>query len=166
MNVVLFDTREPSPHPWEAWLPLGWTFQRAALETGDLLLASHPYGAVVERKTSGDLASCVGACRERFERELRRGRYCGRFVVVVEGSLSAVADAARGIHANAVIGTIAAWTLRFAPFVFCGSERLAADFAFRLLASQLPSAERRLGRPPPPERKAAAVRKATEASAA
>jgi ERCC4-type nuclease len=120
--------------------------ERAALETGDLVLASHPYGATIERKTPGDLASCVGVGRERFERELARGRYCGRFVVVVEGSLSDVASAARGIHHNAVIGTLAAWTERYCPFVFAGNERLAADFSFRVLANQLPPAERRLGR--------------------
>ena len=89
--------------------------KRASLETGDLVLASHPYGAVIERKTPGDLASCIGASRERFERELRRS----------------------------IMGTLAAWTLRFCPFVFAGSQRLAVDFAVRLLAAQLPEAERR-----------------------
>jgi ERCC4-type nuclease len=123
-------------------LPSGWAFERSSLETGDLALASHPDGVLVERKTPGDLASCIGAGRERFERELKRGRYCGRMVVVVEGSLSDVAVAARGIHHNAVVGTLANWTLRFCPFVFAGSERLAADFAFRFLASQLRSIER------------------------
>ena len=48
-----------------------------------------------------------------------------------------MAVAARGIHHNAVVGTLAAWTRRYCPFVFCGSERLAADFAFRFLAGQL-----------------------------
>ena len=118
-------------------------FERASLETGDLALASHPHGVLVERKTPGDLASCIGAGRERFERELSRGRYCGRFVVVVEGSLSDVTVAARGVHHNAVLGTLASWTLRYCPFVFAGSQRLAADFAWRLLASQLPSGQRR-----------------------
>jgi ERCC4-type nuclease len=151
MGIVLCDTREPWPHPWSAMLPLGWAFERTSLETGDLVLASHPHGAVIERKTPGDLASCIGAGRERFERELRRSRYAGRFVVVVEGSLSDVAVAAGGIHHNAVIGTLAAWTERYCPFTFAGSERLAADFALRLLASQLPSTEPRLGRPPPSE---------------
>jgi hypothetical protein len=33
-------------------------------------LAALPEGAVVERKTPGDLASCIGSGRERFEREL------------------------------------------------------------------------------------------------
>jgi hypothetical protein len=80
--------------------------------------------------------------------------------------MSDVCIAARGIHANAVIGTIAAWTLRYCSFVFAGIERLAADFAFRLLASQLPSAERPLRRREPsqtgkPPLKAIAMRKAT-----
>jgi DNA excision repair protein ERCC-4 len=145
MSVILCDTREPWPHPWTAMLPLGWTLERASLETGDFCLATHPHGAVIERKTPCDMASCMGAGRERFERELRRGRYVGRFVVVVEGSLSDVAVAARGIHHNAVVGTLAAWSFRFCPFVFAGTERLAADFAFRLLASQL-RAERRYPR--------------------
>jgi DNA excision repair protein ERCC-4 len=141
--IVLCDTREPWPHPWSAMLPEGWAFERTSLETGDFALAFHPHGAVVERKTPGDLASCIGTGRERFERELRRSRYVGRFVVLIEGSLSDVAIAARGVHHNAVLGSIASWTLRFCPFVFAGSQRLAADFAFRFLASQLPSEERR-----------------------
>ena len=40
---------------------------------------------------------------------------------------------------NAVAGTLAAWTLRYCPFVFCGSQREAADFSFRLLAAQGPN---------------------------
>ena len=68
-------------------------------------------------------------------------------VVVVEGTLTDVAVAARGIHHNAVVGTLAAWTRCYCPFVFCGSERLAADFAFRFLAGQLRGIER-LGNAP------------------
>jgi hypothetical protein len=117
--IVVVDTREPWPHPWAVLLPQGWVLERASLETG----ASHPHGAVLERKTPSDMASCIGAGRERFERELKRGRYCRRMAVVV--------------------GSIAAWTLRFCPFVFAGSQRLAADFSWRLLASPLPSEERR-----------------------
>jgi hypothetical protein len=148
-----------------AILPLGWELERTALETGDLVLASHPHGATVERKTPGDLASCIGAGRERFERELRRSRYCGRFVVVVEGTLSDVAEAARGIHSNAVIGTLAAWTERYCPFIFAGSERLAANFTWRLLASQLPSSERPL-RPREPSQTGKPPLKATSVSKA
>jgi DNA excision repair protein ERCC-4 len=61
--------------------------ERGTLETGDVALAALPEGAVIERKTPGDLAGCIGSGRERFEREFRRGHYAGRLVVVVEGGL-------------------------------------------------------------------------------
>ena len=93
-KIILADTREPWPHPWERFLPEGWALERGTLETGDLALGLLPEGGVIERKTSSDLANCIGKGRERFERELRRGRYVGRMVVVVEGTLTDVAVAA------------------------------------------------------------------------
>ena len=89
--VLLVDTREPDPHPWERYLPEGWRFEHRALETGDNCAG---------RKTAGDLVSCIGGERTRFERELKRGRYCGRMVVVVEGSLSDVVAAGRRLMAE------------------------------------------------------------------
>jgi hypothetical protein len=112
------------------------------LETGDVAIARLPDGVVIERKAPGDLACCVGSSRERFERELRRGRYCGRFIVVVEGTLGDVCSAARGMHHSSIVGSIAAWTARFCPFVFAGSVEAAADFSFRALASQVRDIER------------------------
>jgi DNA excision repair protein ERCC-4 len=88
------------------------------------------------------MVSCLGGERERFERELKRGRYCGRVIVVVEGSLADVVVAVRRLHHNAIIGTISAWTLRYCPFVFCDSERIATDFAFRFLAAQVRDVQR------------------------
>ena len=137
------DSREPSnPHPWERYLPEGWSIECAALETGDLCLQSHYDGAVIERKTPGDLASCIAAGRERFERELKRGRYCHRLVVVVEGSLSDVVVAASGIHRNAIVGSIAAWTLAMQPLSSPAPSESRQIFGFRFLAAQLPSAVR------------------------
>jgi len=140
--IILLDTREPDPHPWQRYLPEGWRFERECLETGDLCLSAIPNGIVVERKTAGDLAGCLGASRERFERELKRSRYCGRFLIVVEGSLADVIGAARGFHHSAVIGTIAAWSVRYAPILFCGSVQVAAQVAFSALRSQIRDSER------------------------
>jgi hypothetical protein len=84
----------------------------------------------------------IGTSRERFEKELRRGRYVGRMIVVIEGTLADVCAASRGISHNAITGTLAAWTLRYCPFVFAGSVQAAAEFAFRLLAAQVRDAER------------------------
>jgi ERCC4-type nuclease len=110
--------------------------------SGDVVLSALPEGAVIERKTPSDMASCIGASRERFEKELRRGRYVGRMIVVIEGTLADVCAASRGISRNAIMGTLAAWTLRYCPFVFCGSQREAADFAFRFLAAPVRDAKR------------------------
>ena len=85
----------------------------------------------MERKTPSDLASCIGANRERFEKELRRGRYVGKLVVVIEGTLADVYAASRGISHNAITGTLAAWTLRYCPFVFCGSQQEAAQLCLQ-----------------------------------
>jgi hypothetical protein len=71
-----------------------------------MALAGLPDGAVIERKTPGDLASCIGGERTRFERELKRGRCCGRMAVVVSGSLADVVVAGRGLHHNAIIGSL------------------------------------------------------------
>ena len=48
---VIFDTREPWPHPWAAYLLEGWELERGTLETGDIALAALPEGAIIERKT-------------------------------------------------------------------------------------------------------------------
>lgn len=127
--LITVDSREPEPHPWERYLPDGWRLERGTLETGDLALAALPDGAVVERKTPGDLLSCLGGERTRFERELKRGRYCGRMIVVVEGPLADVVVAGRRLHHNAIIGTFAAWTLRYCPFVLAayGGYHVAVD---------------------------------------
>jgi ERCC4-type nuclease len=140
--TLLFDTREPDPHPWARHLPEGWCIVRGTLETGDIALARIPEGVVIERKTPHDLVGCIGASRERFERELRRGRYVGRFLIVVEGSLEDVQRAARGIHPNSIIGTLAAWAVRFCPIIFAGSTAGAAEFAFRALAAQVRDIQR------------------------
>ena len=135
--VITIDSREPNPHPWTRFLPQRWQIERGTLDVGDFVLASHPVGNVVERKTSSDMAACLGSERERFTRELRRGRYAGRMIVVIEGTMADLIAAARGIHINAVVGSIACWTMRYCPFVFAGDQRLAAEFSFRFLASQL-----------------------------
>jgi len=140
--TVIIDTREPCPHPWERFLPDGWTLEIGTLETGDVALARLPDGVVIERKTASDLAGCIGSSRERFERELKRSRYCGRFIVVCEGSLSDICNVSRGLTQNAVTGTVAAWTTRYCPIVFAGSVAAAADFAFRALRSQIRDIER------------------------
>lgn len=142
--TILCDTREPDwqCHPWRNSVPAHVTIQRATLETGDFALAGNETGAVVERKTVADLLACIGGERERFERELARSRYCGRFIVVCEGSLDALITAGSGFHLPSLLGTLAAWQRRFCPILFAGRPAIAAHFALSFLCGPVNEAER------------------------
>jgi DNA excision repair protein ERCC-4 len=134
---LLIDSREPWPHPWAPHFSADVRLERDTLETGDVALSAIPDGAVVERKTVSDLLCCIGNGRERFERELKRSRYCGRLLVIVEGALVEVLRETRSIHPNAIIGTLAAWQRRYAPFCFAGSVQTAAQMAESFLRGQV-----------------------------
>ena len=134
---ILVDTRDPWQHPWAAHFSPDTTVERGTLETGDVALAAIPEGVVIERKTVSDFLGCVGSNRERFERELRGGRHCGRFVVIVEGALVEVLHSRRAMSEAPILGTIAAWTARYCPIVFAGRAATAAALAESCLRSQI-----------------------------
>lgn len=141
--TVTLDSREPHhPHPWAEFLPRDWRMERGTLETGDVALAALPLGVTIERKTVPDFLSCVGSNRERFTRELQRGRYLARLLVIVEGSLPDVLAASRGISHAAILGTVSAWSCRFGPILFAGSTRLAAELCWRALSAQIRDIQR------------------------
>lgn len=144
---ILMDSRESAdPHPWVEHFSADVRITRGALETGDFALAALPDAAVVERKAVGDLLACLGRGRERFERELQRGRHVGRLVVVCDGSMADLLCEARrrggGMSDASIIGTLAAWQRRYCPFFFAGSVRVAAEFTERLLRGQINEAQR------------------------
>jgi len=141
INIIV-DTREPEPHPWAKWLPAHVTLEGAALDTGDFALAGLPDAAVVERKAVSDFLGCLTANRERFERELARSRHVGRFVVIVEGTLLDCIRARGGLSEASLLGTVAAWSRRFCPILFAGTERHAAELAFRFLVGQITEGQR------------------------
>ncbi len=106
-------------------------------------LPALPDAAVVERKTVPDLLGCIGSNRQRFERELKRGRYVGRFMVIIEGTLADVIEKAQEmIHPASIIGTLAAWQRRYCPILFAGTPELAARVAESFLCSQIREVER------------------------
>jgi ERCC4-type nuclease len=144
---ILVDSREPWPHPWIRYWPADAIVERVTLETGDFALAGMEDGAVVERKAPGDFLACVGVERERFTRELMRSRYVGHFVVIVEASLPEVLRSARGLHPNAIIGTVSAWTRRYCPVLFAGDVGLAARLAYAWLTQPRDEARYVLRRP-------------------
>lgn len=143
LPCILVDTREPlgvdgQLHPWAAFWESNVRLVRQTLPTGDFCLAGNPTIAI-ERKTGGDLVKCLGAERDRFEAELDRATLLTAFAVVVSCSFENLLRERRGLHINAVVGTLAAWQRRYRiPFFFAGTNALAANFTLRFLAQARP----------------------------
>lgn len=147
---IVVDTREPElvAHPWARYFPRWVRLTQGTLATGDFALAGNTDGVVVERKSIPDLLSCFTHERDRFERELMRGRYMQRLITVCEGSLIDCIRAAMerkeehgsAITPAAIVGSTVAMFLRFHGILFAGSCQCAAEFTWRILAMQLKDA--------------------------
>ncbi|MFN0127836.1 MAG: hypothetical protein ACKV19_14240 [Verrucomicrobiales bacterium] len=131
--TVIFDSREPTNHPWLPHLPAGWKSVVTGLETGDVCLLENP-GWVCERKSGSDFLACVGRERQRFDRELARARNLAGFFVIVESDLPALDRIRGGLSMEAILGSVAAWCRRGTPVLFAGDVPNAAALAWRILA--------------------------------
>jgi DNA excision repair protein ERCC-4 len=141
------DSRESAdPHSWVPYFSADVQIVRGTLDVGDFALAALPDAAVIERKSCPDMYQCLGRERERFERELIRGRYVGRMVVVIEGTMADLFCEARrrggGLSDNSIIGSLATWQRLYCPFFFSGSVQVAAQFTERYLRGQITEAAR------------------------
>ncbi len=127
MPVLLVDTREPDPHPWQPHFTA--PVIRGPLSTGDFSLPACENLVCVERKTMSDLISCLCTGRERFERELARTRAISHFWVVCEGSHGNVL---RGNHRSTMVpgaafqSIVALMTRYRIPFLMANDAATAA----------------------------------------
>ena len=84
--IIVIDTREQLPY----------TFQtpsvKGTLDTGDYSILGAENCIAIERKTLPDLIGCLCNGRERFERELHRGKSLDYFAIVVEASLTDIVN--------------------------------------------------------------------------
>ncbi|KAF0235302.1 MAG: ERCC4 domain-containing [Desulfovibrionaceae bacterium] len=120
--TIIVDTREQAPYAFERFQAES---VRAGLPTGDYSLPGHERHAAIERKSLDDLIGCLAVGRDRFERELARGRSMDLFAVVVEASMEDVARHryTSRMDPHAALQSILAFQVRYAcPFVFAGSR--------------------------------------------
>ena len=80
--LIKIDTREQLPYSFIIPSEVG------TLPIGDYSISGLEHNISIERKTLDDLVGCLTQQRERFERELFRGKALDYFTLVVEGSLS------------------------------------------------------------------------------
>jgi len=105
------------------------------LQTGDYSILGLESIVAVERKSLGDLLSCVGQHRERFEREVQRLFAYPVRALVVESSWP---DLEQGewrskITPAAAVGSCLGWIAAGLPVVMAGSHQRAGRYVARLL---------------------------------
>jgi ERCC4-type nuclease len=127
---IIIDTREQLPYRFQTPTVKG------TLDTGDYSILGAEHLIAVERKTLDDLISCLCDGRERFERELYRGRALDFFALVVECSLS---DLVNGNYRSkmipkSAIQSILAFSIRYRLPVFFVENR---DYGARVTESLL-----------------------------
>ena len=144
MKIVI-DNREQTPLDFK---PYDCTVERGSLSTGDYSLAGLQDIVAIERKSLPDLVACLmGEQRERFERELARGRGLECFAIIVEAAMQDVRNHAyrSKMKPHAVLQSVLAFQVRYrVPFVWAGSPEGAAYATFWTLAKFLREQELRL----------------------
>lgn len=135
---ILIDTREQAPFAFQGY---DVDLAPATLPTGDYSIPGFEDRAAIERKSLEDLVGCLmGSNRQRFERELARGRHYELFAVVVEASF---ADVAHGryrseMKAHSALQSIITFQVRYqVPFLWCGNRAGAEYMTYSLLAKYL-----------------------------
>ncbi len=125
MRVVV-DSREQAPYDFAgASCYAGTTVEQGSLSTGDYAPKGLEHLCAVERKSLPDFVACLGRERDRFVRELERGRGLECFAVVVEGDFASLAhhDYRGQLDAHSACQSVASFVARLkVPVLFAGSR--------------------------------------------
>lgn len=145
--TVVVDTREGAPWHFrsiradakENNAPLIVRTERKTLKTGDYSIAGHEHQIAIERKEKGDCFHCMGADRERFEKQVQRLSELPFGYVIVEADWLSI----WGGHSNSQLKpkvihrTVISWQLRYRSvhWFLCPTRAFAESTAFRILES-------------------------------
>lgn len=117
------------------------------LPTGDYSILHLEHQIAIERKSLADLMGSLTSGRDRFTRELERGRGMAAFAVAVEADWSDLAEGryrSRMTPAAAVASVLSLSLRTRTPFYFCGSRDQAEAVTYHLLRLYLQGAEKKL----------------------
>lgn len=128
--TAIIDTREQTPF---ALSPMRTV--RGTLATGDYSVSGLENVIALERKSLGDLISCVGPERERFEREIQRLLAYPTRAVIVEATWSHLESGGwrSNVTPSSAVGSVLGWIAAGVPFILAGDHLNGDRFAARLL---------------------------------
>jgi ERCC4-type nuclease len=127
---LITDTREKLPYSFRT------PTEQRALPIGDYSISGLENRISIERKSLDDLVACLTQERERFERELFKGRALDYFALVIEGSLSDLVEKRYRSEAlpKSVIQSLLAFSVRYRlPVFFCETRAFAEKVTESLL---------------------------------
>jgi len=141
--VIIIDTREQLP------LTFSIPTERGTLTTGDYSVKGLEDYIAIERKSIDDLVACLkNGNRDRFERELARGRdELEYFALVVESDMSSISNHryASAMCTTSVIESLSAFSIRYRlPVFFCENRRYAARLTESLLQKYVREVEKQI----------------------
>ena len=129
MKIVV-DTREQDPLEFIGESVPG------TLSTGDYSLLGLEDHISIERKSLSDLLGSMTSGRDRFERELQRGKAYDYFAVVIESNFETLASGTYRSKMNptSAVASILAFSVRYnVPIFFCGDKSHTATIVEGLL---------------------------------
>ena len=113
---IIVDTREQRPYSFSV------PTRTAILIVGDYSLEGGENLISIERKTADDLIGSITKGRDRFERELHRGKALDYFALVIEVSLSDLSNGRYRSEMNpkAAVQSLLTFSIRYdLPVFFC-----------------------------------------------
>lgn len=138
--ILKTDSREQRPYEFKTPSQVG------TLPTGDYSICGLEDHVAIERKTLDDLIGCLTKDRDRFERELFKGKALDYFALVVESTLS---DLANGEYKSqmspkSAIQSLLAFSIRYRlPVWFCESRAYGQRITESLLCKYAREVEKR-----------------------
>jgi len=138
--TIKIDSREQRPYKFENPSEVG------TIPIGDYSIVSLENHIAIERKELNDLIGCLTADRDRFERELFKGRSLDYFALVIECSLSDLANGRYRSKMNpkSAIQSLLAFSVRYRlPIFFVESKEYGQRLTESLLLRYAKEIEKR-----------------------
>lgn len=139
--TIVIDSREQLPWHFDSLQAGGKRVivptERATLLTGDYSIRGFENEVAIERKSVPDFYNSITSGRRRLEAEFQRMESMKLTAIIVEGRLDSVLEPGfhgRRINPQAILATIASWTVKYQPrWFFSPTRELAERLAFALL---------------------------------
>ncbi len=128
--TAVVDTREQTPLDLSPLQTMPGT-----LQTGDYSIAGLEFVISIERKSEGDMLSCIGADRERFDREVQRLLAYPVRALVIESTWARFEAGGWRSHVTpaSAIGSLLGWSAMGLPIVMAGDHTQAGRYVSRML---------------------------------